>query len=132
MSSTPSGNVLIIKPYILIECIRNVSNCASFNKICKSSSRKQSDVLVFSIQVIVSAQDEYKMEFSIMSVQRSLILQGSTLEEREDWVTALNAAIEENAMKRNTFETVRSQVGSLMFSVFLVVFLCSMIHEYKC
>jgi len=101
-------------------------------KLCKSSSRKQSDVLVFSIQVIVSAQDEYKMEFSIMSVQRSLILQGSTLEEREDWVTALNAAIEENAMKRNTFETVRSQVGSLMFSVFLVVFLCSMIHEYKC
>lgn len=58
----------------------------------------------------MSAQDEYKMEFSIISVQRSLILQGSTLEEREDWVMALNSAIEENAMKRNTFEAVRSQV----------------------
>ncbi|XP_060563641.1 FYVE, RhoGEF and PH domain-containing protein 6-like isoform X2 [Ruditapes philippinarum] len=60
------------------------------------------------MKVSVAAQDEYKMEFSIISVQRSFTLHGSTLEERDDWVTALNAAIEENALKRNTFEAVRA------------------------
>lgn len=74
----------------------------------------------------VSAQDEYKMEFSIMSVQRSLLLQGSTLEERDDWVTALNSAIEENVWKRNTFEAVRSQVQCLrMISNGLIMYLLS-------
>lgn len=62
----------------------------------------------FQFQVSVAAQDEYKMEFSIISVQRSFTLHGATLEERDDWVTALNAAIEENALKRNTFEAVRA------------------------
>ena len=49
-----------------------------------------------------------------MSVQRSFTLSGSTLEERDDWVSALNSAIDENALKRNTFEAVRAgtQVGS--------------------
>ncbi|XP_045165344.2 protein piccolo-like isoform X2 [Mercenaria mercenaria] len=60
------------------------------------------------MKVSVAAQDEYKMEFSIISVQRSFTLHGTTLEERDDWITALNAAIEENALKRNTFEAVRA------------------------
>ena len=44
---------------------------------------------------------------------------GSTLEERDDWVHALNSAIEENAMKRNTFEAVRAgtQVCKLLFNI---------------
>ena len=63
----------------------------------------------------VSGQDDFKNEFSIVSVQRSFTLAGSTLEERDDWVSALNSAIDENALKRNTFEAVRAgtQVGVL-------------------
>ncbi|XP_052249054.1 uncharacterized protein LOC127856886 isoform X3 [Dreissena polymorpha] len=62
------------------------------------------------MKVSINMQDEYKMEFSVMSTQRSFALQGSTLEERDDWVTALNAAIEENTLKRDTFVTIRSQL----------------------
>jgi hypothetical protein len=65
----------------------------------------------------VAAQDEYKMEFSIISVQRSFTLHGSTLEERDDWVTALNAAIEENALKRNTFEAVRAGAQVCLYTL---------------
>lgn len=56
----------------------------------------------------MSAQDDFKNEFSIVSVQRSFTLAGETSEERDDWVNALNSAIDENAMKRNTFEAVRA------------------------
>ena len=65
-------------------------------------------LLYYYLQVSVSGQDDFKNEFSIVSVQRSFTVAGSTLEERDDWVHALNSAIEENAMKRNTFEAVRA------------------------
>ncbi|XP_052779804.1 uncharacterized protein LOC128217033 isoform X2 [Mya arenaria] len=61
------------------------------------------------MKVSVAARDEYKMEFSIISTQRSFTLQASSLEERDDWVSAINSAIEENTLKRDTFVTMRSQ-----------------------
>ena len=54
-----------------------------------------------------------------MSVQRSFTVAGSTLEERDDWVSALNSAIEENAMKRNTFEAVRAGSQVCILHIFM-------------
>lgn len=72
------------------------------------------------MKVSVASQDDFKMEFSIISVQRSFTLQGSTLEERDDWIAALNSAIDENAVKRNTFEAVRAGAQSLLDKDFVL------------
>ncbi|KAL4226589.1 FYVE [Mactra antiquata] len=72
------------------------------------------------MKISVAAQDEYKMEFSIISVQRSFTLHGVTIEERDDWVTALNAAIDENSVKRSTFEAVRAGAQALLDKDFVL------------
>ncbi|BFZ08455.1 hypothetical protein BsWGS_11493 [Bradybaena similaris] len=51
--------------------------------------------------------EDYKFEFNIISVQRSFTLTASTSEEKEQWVTALQAAIEDNTKKHHTFQAVK-------------------------
>ncbi|XP_074645967.1 uncharacterized protein LOC141902225 [Tubulanus polymorphus] len=65
-------------------------------------------------------QDDFENEFSIISIQRSftlsakpdinepLILQCSTSEEREQWLTVLTKAIDDNAVKRSTYEIAKT------------------------
>ncbi|CAL1531331.1 unnamed protein product [Lymnaea stagnalis] len=51
--------------------------------------------------------EDYKYEFSIIGVQRSFTLCTSTPKEKEEWVKALQLAIETNAKKQHTFEAVK-------------------------
>ncbi|CAG5115277.1 unnamed protein product, partial [Candidula unifasciata] len=51
--------------------------------------------------------EDYRFEFNIISVQRSFTLTASTSAEKEQWVTALQAAIEDNNKKYHTFQAVR-------------------------
>ncbi|KAH9487650.1 FYVE, RhoGEF and PH domain-containing protein 6 [Bulinus truncatus] len=49
----------------------------------------------------------YKFEFNIICVQRSFTLSASTSKEKEEWVSALQTAIETNAKKHHTFEAYK-------------------------
>ncbi|XP_071807065.1 uncharacterized protein [Asterias amurensis] len=55
------------------------------------------------MRVSKPAQEDYKNEFSIISVQRSFTLAASTPQERDSWITALNKAITDYASKRSSF-----------------------------
>ncbi|XP_023224340.1 titin-like isoform X3 [Centruroides sculpturatus] len=61
------------------------------------------------MKVSIPQHQDYKNEFSIISVTRSFTLAARSLEERQEWVDALNKAIEENASKRSTFTTAMLQ-----------------------
>nr|KAI8733020.1 FYVE; RhoGEF and PH domain-containing protein 6-like isoform X3 [Biomphalaria glabrata] len=49
----------------------------------------------------------YKFEFNIICVQRSFTLSASSSKEKEEWVTALQTAIDTNAKKHHTFEAFK-------------------------
>ncbi|XP_064604770.1 FYVE, RhoGEF and PH domain-containing protein 5-like [Liolophura sinensis] len=49
-------------------------------------------------------QEDYKNEFSIISIQRSFTLATRTAEEKEEWLSALRNAIKEHSHKRSTFQ----------------------------
>ncbi|BFZ10698.1 hypothetical protein BsWGS_13737 [Bradybaena similaris] len=51
--------------------------------------------------------EDYKFEFNIISVQRSFTLCASSFEEKEQWVSAIEVAVEENAKKHHTFVAVK-------------------------
>lgn len=59
------------------------------------------------MKVSIPIQQDYHNEFSIISVTRSFILAACSPETRDEWINALNKAIEENACKRSTFLNVR-------------------------
>ncbi|GFN90871.1 fyve, rhogef and ph domain-containing protein 6 [Plakobranchus ocellatus] len=59
------------------------------------------------MKVISPKLEDHENEFNIISVQRSFTLCASTPELKQQWVTALHKAIEENAQRHNTFETVK-------------------------
>lgn len=61
------------------------------------------------MKVNIPQHEDYKNEFSIISITRSFTLAARSLEERQEWVDALNKAIEENASKRSTFTTAMLQ-----------------------
>ncbi|XP_022098292.1 FYVE, RhoGEF and PH domain-containing protein 6-like isoform X2 [Acanthaster planci] len=66
------------------------------------------------MRVSKPAQEDYKNEFSIISVQRSFTLAANTPEERDSWVAALNKAITEYASKRSSFAVLHPQYAQLL------------------
>ncbi|XP_038069221.1 FYVE, RhoGEF and PH domain-containing protein 1-like [Patiria miniata] len=66
------------------------------------------------MRVSKPAQEDYKNEFSIISVQRSFTLASNTPEERDSWITALNKAITEYASKRSSFAMLHPQFAQLL------------------
>lgn len=64
--------------------------------------------------------EDYKYEFSIIGVQRSFTLCASTPKEKEEWVKALQLAIETNAKKQHTFEAVKQGQDSLLDKNFVL------------
>ncbi|XP_069110952.1 LOW QUALITY PROTEIN: FYVE, RhoGEF and PH domain-containing protein 6-like [Argopecten irradians] len=59
------------------------------------------------LKVSMSTHDEFSKEFNIISTHKSFTVEAKTLEDRNAWITALTQAVEENALKRNTFEKVQ-------------------------
>ncbi|XP_029642296.1 FYVE, RhoGEF and PH domain-containing protein 6 isoform X1 [Octopus sinensis] len=57
--------------------------------------------------------DDFKNEFNIISIQRSFTVCANTSAERDEWIDAISKAIEDNTLKRNSFEVNRTQVPSL-------------------
>uniref|UniRef100_T1JLM4 FYVE, RhoGEF and PH domain-containing protein 6 n=1 Tax=Strigamia maritima TaxID=126957 RepID=T1JLM4_STRMM len=53
--------------------------------------------------VVVPTNEEYLNEFSVISSTRSFTLSANSLQERDEWVSALNNAIKSNALRRGTF-----------------------------
>ncbi|XP_075065514.1 FYVE, RhoGEF and PH domain-containing protein 6 isoform X2 [Mixophyes fleayi] len=54
-------------------------------------------------------QEAYQNELNIESVERSFILSASSAPERDDWLEAISAAIEDYAKKKITFNPTKSQ-----------------------
>lgn len=57
--------------------------------------------------------EDFKNEFSIISIQRSFTVCANTSLERDEWIEAFAKAIEENNLKRNSFEVNRTLVAAL-------------------
>ncbi|KAK3595627.1 hypothetical protein CHS0354_009591 [Potamilus streckersoni] len=72
------------------------------------------------MKVTVPNQDEFKTEFSIISVQRSFTVVASSPQERNSWISALNSAINENSEKRSTFDSIRAGPQSLLDKDFIL------------
>ncbi len=62
-----------------------------------------------------SAEGHYALEFNVTSPVRSCTLRASTPQERNDWLEALNSAIEEHVSRKATFNvSSSSNNGNLM------------------
>ncbi|GFR90665.1 FYVE, RhoGEF and PH domain-containing protein 6 [Elysia marginata] len=59
------------------------------------------------MKVISPKLEDHENEFNIISVQRSFTLCASTPALKQQWVNSLQKAIEENAKRHNTFESVK-------------------------
>ncbi|XP_059169715.1 FYVE, RhoGEF and PH domain-containing protein 6-like isoform X2 [Physella acuta] len=51
--------------------------------------------------------EDYRYEFNIIGFQRSFTLSASTPKEKEDWVSALQGAIDKNAKRHQTFDPLK-------------------------
>ncbi|ESO90485.1 hypothetical protein LOTGIDRAFT_123253, partial [Lottia gigantea] len=73
-----------------------------------ASGYKLNQILpVSGMKVSKPLAEDFKNEFSILSVQRSFTVAASTPEERDDWLKTLSNVIEEAAQRKNTFQTVK-------------------------
>ncbi|KAH6922769.1 hypothetical protein HPB50_018982 [Hyalomma asiaticum] len=55
------------------------------------------------MKVTVRPQQDYQNEFSVYTTKRSFILCASSPEEREEWISALTKAIEDNIHRKSSF-----------------------------
>lgn len=55
------------------------------------------------MKVMVPPQQDYQNEFSVYTTKRSFILSASSPEEREEWISALNTAIQDNIHRKSSF-----------------------------
>lgn len=69
----------------------------------QGSFRLHHELPLAGMKVTLPTNEEYQNEFSIISVTRSFILSASSPQERDQWILALNSAIESNAARRGTF-----------------------------
>ncbi|KAI0232072.1 hypothetical protein LSAT2_017572 [Lamellibrachia satsuma] len=60
-------------------------------------------------------KEAFQNEFSIISTRRSFTISARTSEERDEWLEALQKAIEENHQKRYSFEMKRSHLPALAY-----------------
>ncbi|XP_077546989.1 uncharacterized protein LOC144159399 isoform X3 [Haemaphysalis longicornis] len=63
------------------------------------------------MKVMVPPQQDYQNEFSVYTTKRSFILSASSPEEREEWISALNTAIQDNIHRKSSFH-VQKKEGS--------------------
>ncbi|CAN8001167.1 unnamed protein product, partial [Ixodes hexagonus] len=61
------------------------------------------------MKVAVPPQQDYQNEFSVITSKRSFILCASSPKEREEWITALNEAIEDNIHRKSSFHVLRKE-----------------------
>ncbi|KAH8031814.1 hypothetical protein HPB51_020932 [Rhipicephalus microplus] len=59
------------------------------------------------MKVMVPPQQDYQNEFSVYTTKRSFILSASSPEEREEWISALNKAIEDNIHRKSSFHVLK-------------------------
>lgn len=67
------------------------------------------------LQVRVPNYDDYQNEFYITSPVRSCTLRSSSVHERNDWLDALNSAIEDHVSRKATFHAVNGQQDNIQF-----------------
>ncbi|TRY70606.1 hypothetical protein TCAL_02329 [Tigriopus californicus] len=67
------------------------------------------------LQVRVPNYDDYQNEFYITSPVRSCTLRSSTVHERNDWLDALNSAIEDHVSRKATFHAVNGLQDNFQF-----------------
>ncbi|XP_077495973.1 uncharacterized protein LOC144106898 isoform X2 [Amblyomma americanum] len=61
------------------------------------------------MKVTVRPQQDYQNEFSVYTMKRSFILSASSPEEREEWLSALNKAIEDNIHRKSSFHVLKKE-----------------------
>lgn len=61
------------------------------------------------MKVNVPPQQDYQNEFSIITRRRSFLLSASSPTEREEWISALNQAIEDNINRKSSFHVLRKE-----------------------
>ncbi|XP_075729448.1 uncharacterized protein LOC119163616 isoform X4 [Rhipicephalus microplus] len=61
------------------------------------------------MKVMVPPQQDYQNEFSVYTTKRSFILSASSPEEREEWISALNKAIEDNIHRKSSFHVLKKE-----------------------
>ncbi|XP_065350137.1 FYVE, RhoGEF and PH domain-containing protein 6-like [Cloeon dipterum] len=59
------------------------------------------------VQVKVSSTEDYKNEFSIISIKRSFTLVASSAKERDEWVAVVQAAVKDKVSKQQSFQQAR-------------------------
>uniref|UniRef100_A0A1E1XGQ0 Putative rho/rac guanine nucleotide exchange factor/faciogenital dysplasia protein 3 n=1 Tax=Amblyomma aureolatum TaxID=187763 RepID=A0A1E1XGQ0_9ACAR len=61
------------------------------------------------MKVMVPPQQDYQNEFSVYTMKRSFILSASSPEEREEWISALTKAIEDNIHRKSSFHVLKKE-----------------------
>lgn len=61
------------------------------------------------MKVMVPPQQDYQNEFSVYTTKRSFILSASSPEEREEWISALNTAIQDNIHRKSSFHIPKKE-----------------------
>lgn len=61
------------------------------------------------MKVMVPPQQDYQNEFSVYTTKRSFILSASSPEEREEWISALNSAIQDNIHRKSSFHVLKKE-----------------------
>ena len=89
---------------LLSDCLLYTTYTGSWTGDSSTSLRVSYKIPLSSLTVRVPPNTEgYETEFNITSPVRSCTLRASTVHERNDWVEALSAAIEEHVNRKATF-----------------------------
>ena len=68
------------------------------------------------LQVQVPTAEDYQNEFSITSNVRSFTVRAGSVDDRNDWLEAINSAIEEQQNRQSTFNPAEDGVSSSTLS----------------
>uniref|UniRef100_T1J575 FYVE, RhoGEF and PH domain-containing protein 6 n=1 Tax=Strigamia maritima TaxID=126957 RepID=T1J575_STRMM len=70
--------------------------------VTQGSLRLHCELPLSAMRVVVPTNEEFLNEFSVISSTRSFTLSANSLQERDEWVSTLNNAIQSNAKRRGT------------------------------